>query len=351
MSSKARALANLLADGAVGTAEIADGAVTASKVADGAVTTAKVADGAVATAKLADNAVTTAKINNGAVTMAKLGATGTPGSGNFLRGDGVWQGVDTSPQFEVLATQTFTASGTWTKPGGFDATDTVLVVLVGGGGSGGAARADGAQSGGGGGGVGIFTIPYGSAASSVAVTVGAGGAARTDSAGGEGLPGFAGGISIFGDFAATGGGPGLSTSGGDRLGGIGGASRINKGTSTDNSNVGLVRITGGEGRTGTSSTTTFPIPYGLTGGGGAAGRASGIARNQNLAAMTGALFGDGGAASTGGNGGDGVIPGGGGGGCSRAGANATSGAGARGEVTVYVVRGRVSGAQLFGVLV
>jgi hypothetical protein len=36
---------------------------------------------------------TATTIANGAVTMAKISATGTPGSGNFLRGDGSWQAV------------------------------------------------------------------------------------------------------------------------------------------------------------------------------------------------------------------------------------------------------------------
>ena len=46
--------------------------------------------GAVVTADLADSAVTAAKIASAAVTVAKISATGTPGSGNFLRGDGAW---------------------------------------------------------------------------------------------------------------------------------------------------------------------------------------------------------------------------------------------------------------------
>jgi hypothetical protein len=46
MATKARNLADLLADGAVGTSEIADSAVTTDKVADSAVTAAKMAGGA-----------------------------------------------------------------------------------------------------------------------------------------------------------------------------------------------------------------------------------------------------------------------------------------------------------------
>jgi hypothetical protein len=56
---------------------------------------------------VANNGITTAKIANSAVTIPKIGATGTPGSGNFLRGDGVW-GVAGG------GVQTLTASGSIT---------------------------------------------------------------------------------------------------------------------------------------------------------------------------------------------------------------------------------------------
>lgn len=52
-----------------------------------------IANGTITTNDLADNAVTATKIANGAVTVDKLLASGTPGSGNFLRGDGTWQSV------------------------------------------------------------------------------------------------------------------------------------------------------------------------------------------------------------------------------------------------------------------
>lgn len=81
------------ADGSITSAKIADGAVGTADIADSAVTTAKIAAGAVATVDIADSAVTTAKIANSAVTIAKLSATGTPGSSNYLRGDGSWQTV------------------------------------------------------------------------------------------------------------------------------------------------------------------------------------------------------------------------------------------------------------------
>ena len=48
-------------------------------------------DGSISTADIADNAVSSAKIADDAVTLAKLSTTGTPGAGNFLRGDNSWQ--------------------------------------------------------------------------------------------------------------------------------------------------------------------------------------------------------------------------------------------------------------------
>jgi len=39
---------------------------------------------------VADGSITTAKLDDGAVTVPKISATGTPGSSNYLRGDGVW---------------------------------------------------------------------------------------------------------------------------------------------------------------------------------------------------------------------------------------------------------------------
>lgn len=91
-------------DGGITEAKIASNAVTTAKIADGSITTAKIATGAVITEDLADNAVTTAKINNASVTIAKLSATGTPGSGNFLRGDGSWQAAGASTTYADIGT-------------------------------------------------------------------------------------------------------------------------------------------------------------------------------------------------------------------------------------------------------
>lgn len=84
-----------LLDASVGTSKIADGSVTTAKLADGSLTTAKFVDGSVATAKLADGSITSAKIASGAVTTTKIGATGTPSSTTYLRGDGSWSEAPT----------------------------------------------------------------------------------------------------------------------------------------------------------------------------------------------------------------------------------------------------------------
>jgi hypothetical protein len=75
MASKAKALANLLADGKVGTAELADGSITAVKILDGTISTADMADDAITNPKIADGAVHTANIADGAVHTAKLADT------------------------------------------------------------------------------------------------------------------------------------------------------------------------------------------------------------------------------------------------------------------------------------
>jgi hypothetical protein len=66
--------------------------------------------GTVGTTQIQDSAVTTAKIANANVTVAKLSATGTPSSTTYLRGDGSWQTISTTPTTDQVLTATAGAS-------------------------------------------------------------------------------------------------------------------------------------------------------------------------------------------------------------------------------------------------
>jgi hypothetical protein len=62
----------MMADSAIGTAELRNDAVTTIKIADNAITFAKMADSAIGTAELRNNAVTTVKILDNSITFAKM---------------------------------------------------------------------------------------------------------------------------------------------------------------------------------------------------------------------------------------------------------------------------------------
>ena len=103
---KSRDLANLLADSAVGTTEIADDAITSAKILNGAVTSAKIGDSQVTDAKI--SAVAATKLT-GTVPTARLGS-GTADSTTYLRGDGSWQTISTTPTTDQVLTATAGAS-------------------------------------------------------------------------------------------------------------------------------------------------------------------------------------------------------------------------------------------------
>jgi hypothetical protein len=62
----------MMADSAIGTAELRNDAVTTIKIADNAITFAKMADSSVGTSELRNDAVTTIKIIDNAITFAKM---------------------------------------------------------------------------------------------------------------------------------------------------------------------------------------------------------------------------------------------------------------------------------------
>ena len=76
---------------ALSSSDIATDAVGAAQIAANAVDSSEIAAGAVDNAHLADDAVDSDELAAGSVDIAHLSASGTAGSGNFLRGDNSWQ--------------------------------------------------------------------------------------------------------------------------------------------------------------------------------------------------------------------------------------------------------------------
>lgn len=209
---------------------------------------------------------------------------------------------------KTIDVQTFTGSGTWTKPSGFHAGSMVLIQAWGGGASG--AKGDSANpTRGGGGGGGAYTekwMPLSSLGATVTVTIGAGGAAKTTKGDGN-----SGGDTTFGShLTAYGGAGGKVGSTSSDVGGGGGGS-----------------LGAGSGQTGGIPSslymggTTANANSDGGGGGGATNTKGGDASNGGGAGGGGATGGVG--AGTGGAGGMSFNGGGGGGG----GAGATAGAG------------------------
>lgn len=136
-------------------------------------------------------------------------ATGTASSSTYLRGDGAW-GEIASAGFNSV--QTFTSSGTWTRPSGITK---VIVEVQGAGGSGGNSSVSNGGGGAGGGYAKKFLDV--SSISTSTITVGSGGAGTSGSSSGNG-----GGSSSWADGTNTitggGGGGGVSYPGASTAG-------------------------------------------------------------------------------------------------------------------------------------
>lgn len=195
----------------------------------------------------------------------------------------------------------YTASATWTKPVGLSDDAMVMVEMWGGGGSG-ARNSGGADVGGGGGSYIRAGFRAGDLPSSVAVAVGAGGSGKTTNSGGSN-----GGASTFGAILSAPGGIGGYT-----VGGQGGA----KGAIGAMAAHAVLAESGGDGGAGAGATSGKPADLSGGGGAGTVGAAGG-------ASLYG---GSGGAPSQ-----PGAVPGGGGGA-----SYTSSGAGARGEVRIWI---------------
>lgn len=156
-------------------------------------------------------------IASGTLATARLGS-GTADATTFLRGDQSWAAAGGG----FNSVQTFTSSGTWTRPSGV--TKVIIEVQGAGGGGGGMSGGDRGGSGGGGGYAKKFLDV--SSISTSTITIGAAGTGGAAATPGPGSAGVAGGASSWADGTNTitgnGGAQGLSVYANYGNGGLGG---------------------------------------------------------------------------------------------------------------------------------
>jgi hypothetical protein len=118
-------------DGSIDNAHLAANSVDSDQYVDGSIDNAHLAansvdsdqyvDGSIDNAHLADDAVNSDELAAGSVDIAHLSATGTAGSGNYLRGDNSWQSAGGGKLLQLVAAQhtsfTNASSGNWFTTG------------------------------------------------------------------------------------------------------------------------------------------------------------------------------------------------------------------------------------------
>ena len=257
--------------------------------------------------------------------------------------------------------QAFTSSGTWTKPATVSGDELVVIHIWGAGGAGGSRASDSPRGTGSGGGGGFQEIrmKVSELGATETVTIGAGGVAQAADVGtaggnstfgswvtGYGGGGGYGGTGNWGDNAWGGGGGGMFGAGatGSLTAALGGSPNADDvgfggadGTDVPGDNQARARHWGGAGGHLASGGTAYDGSNAVWGGGSGGGGVYGATGGAGGVSLFGGDGGVGGTSSA--DGGAGVQPAGGGGSCYQQNGNGvcTGGAGADGEVRVWVL--------------
>lgn len=333
-------LATIIWSASVTSRSIGTGSKTFTVASDKGFATGQVVR-AVSDASATNYMIGTVTSYSGSTLVVNVTATG--GSGTYADWTISVTGA-TGATGTIANVQTFTSSGTWTKPNG--SITLVLVEVWGAGGGGGSGRKGAigeVRTGGGGGGAGSYRHQFflpADLAATVAVTIGTGGPGGTAISAGStaGNAGTAGGDTTFGaHLTGKGGSAGTAGSNGNIAGGTGGGV-FNSGAAGAGAVGGSAMFGGGAGggASGASTGNGFAGGGSMHGGGGGGGGGSLTTGNSEGTGAAGGSptaasgsGGAGGAALTAGTAGGDMQGGGGGGAAFGSGSGGTGGAGGR----------------------